>query len=74
MGKHDNAVQPKQNELIGRYFKPDADGREFVITWNDGAHVRATPLDCETGLTSMPFSMRYVLECGHYSKPTKTRN
>lgn len=58
----------KQNELVGRYFKPDA--REFIVTWNDKTHVRATPMDCPSGLTSMQFSLRYVIDCGHYAEPT----
>ena len=57
-------VEVKTNELVGRYFMTDT--REYVITWNDSSHIRATPLDCPTGLTSMPFSVRVVLDYGTY--------
>lgn len=57
-------VEVKQNELAGRHFMTDT--REYVITWNDGSSVRATPLDCPTGLTSMPFSVRSVQSYGTY--------
>ena len=46
------------NILVGRRFINE--GKEYVITWNDDTHLRATPLDCKTGLTSHEFRVDYI--------------
>lgn len=43
------------NLLVGGRF--DYADKEYVITWNDSVHIRATPLFCNTGLTSKEFKI-----------------
>ena len=40
----------QRNTLLNRKFMRN--GREYVVTWDDGKYLRSTPLDCPTGLTS----------------------
>lgn len=47
------AIEKVANMLVGRKFTDNE--KEYVITWNDHIHLRATPLDCKTGLTSKEF-------------------
>jgi len=43
----------KKIDLVGQEFT--LKGRDYVVTWNTSRHIRATPLDCPTGLTSCEF-------------------
>ena len=44
-------IDQVNNILVGRKF--DYNEVEHVITWNDNTYLRATPLNCSTGLTSV---------------------
>jgi len=44
-----------ENYLVGRKFARE--GKLWVITWSDKSSIRATPMDCKDGLTSLSFKI-----------------